>query len=220
MRKFSYLLILFLCISFISVKAQGTDYKDPKGFYFQPIYTVDVIASDFLNPQEDVYFFFLGLNMNGFHSFGTELGFYEGAKSYGLQLKYGHSLVGENLQQDGFINGEKYFNYFLNIGLLTNGRVIGTKTKSNFQLQLGYRGSLGYYYYSGEEYIKNDNYPDGKVKSSKNHAAGIEFGLNFKIGFRPSPQKAVLFILEPINLQINNVGVGAGASRIGISFQL
>ncbi len=220
MLKSYFLLIPLLFTSVISGKAQEAVYEDPKGIYFQPIYTVDVIASDFLEPDEDLYFLFLGLNMNGFHTFGTEMGYYKGAKSYGLQLKFGSSIVDENLEQDGFINGEKYFNYFLNIGLVSNGRVVGTKTKSNFQLQLGYRSSLGYYFYKGEEYIKNDDHPDGKVISSNHHAGGIEFGLNIKLGFRPSPQKAILFILEPVNLQVNNVGIGAGASRIGISFQL
>lgn len=212
--------VLFLFVSIFSAKAQDSDYVDPTGIYIQPIYSVDVIASNDLDPSNNYNFLFLGLNLNGFQSYGTEVGYYKGEKSYGVQLKYGQSVDHEKLRDYGNINGQKHYNYFLNVGLVANGRIVGTKTRSHFQFQLGFRGSLGYYFYSGEKYIKNDTHPNGKVKSINDHAGGIEFGPNLKIGFRPTNKKAILFVIEPFNLQLNTVGVGAGGSRIGISVQL
>jgi len=213
-------LSLFLFVSIFSAQAQDSNYIDPKGVYIQPIYSVDVITSNDLDPSNQSDFLFLGVNFNGFQSLGTEIGYYEGAKSYGIQLKYGQSVDHEDLQDYGNINGQKHYKYFLNIGLVANGRIIGTKTQSHFQFQLGYRGSLGYYFYSGEKYVKNENNPDGKIKTINDHAGGIEFGPNLKIGFRPSNTKAVLLVIEPVNLQLSTLGVGAGAARIGISVQL
>ncbi|HKJ32103.1 MAG TPA: hypothetical protein VKA34_09760 [Balneolales bacterium] len=69
---------------------------------------------------------------------------------------------------------------------MASGGIIGTKTKSNFQFRLAYRGALGFYYYQGKEFIKNDDHPDGSVISKREYVGGAELGLDLNIGFRPT----------------------------------
>ena len=161
----------------------------------------------------------LPLNTNGFLSLGSEIGYYRGARSYGLQLKYGMGLVDSDLSEDGFINGETVYHDMYQIGAVTSGRILGTKTRNTFQARLNYRTMLGFYYFKGERYYKEDRNSAGYAKDITNYAFGLELGLNVQLGFRPTSASAVLLTFEPFNIQLNSVGAGAGISRVGLMFQ-
>ncbi len=211
---FNFFILLFV-IS-LCAHSQEVTYKDPKGLYIQPFVTVEMLVSN--ETGNDSYRLFSELN--GFMTLGTEIGHYEGSRSYGIQLKYGYS-IDEREPDDSYIDGEKVYDDYFNIGLVANGRVIGTKTKNNFQAQIGYRAAIGYYYYRGSTYITDNEYVGEAVESisSNDHAGGIETGLNVKLGFRPTRGSAILLVLEPINLQLQTSGSGLGFIRYGLSVQ-
>jgi len=89
-KSFGSFLILFVFMP-LSTLAQDSSYVDPRGLYIQPLYTLEVMSSNAPNLND---YYLLGLfNLNAFKVWGAEIGYYKGATSYGLQIKYRTSII-------------------------------------------------------------------------------------------------------------------------------
>lgn len=200
--------------------AQDSSYVNPRGLYIQPIFTVEIMASNVPDKNEYDNILYLLPNFNGFKVIGTEIGYFKGAISYALQFKYGKSINHEDLKVDGTLSGEIYYDHYLNFGIMASERIIGTKTKSNFQFRFSYRGEAGLYFYRGQEYIEDKDYSNARVRDRSDKVIGAELGLDIKIGFRPTPSSAILLDIEPLNVQFNTIpGFTIGFIRSGLVFQ-
>ncbi|HYW95489.1 MAG TPA: hypothetical protein VE870_07885 [Bacteroidales bacterium] len=95
MKNFVLLFLLSMG-AVLQAQAQDSSYTEPRGLYFQPFYSVDIVAYN--NFKDESNFFFLFPQLTGFHTLGTDIGYYQGSRNYGLQFKYGFSISDYDLK--------------------------------------------------------------------------------------------------------------------------
>lgn len=209
-------LALFLILLIILTTSTKGLAQEQSGFYGGLGYSYEVMFTESrVTGPNQPFEYYLG----GFILYGAEFGKHFGKNNVGGFIAFGSNSNPLELDPDIDFDGDIDLLNTLTIGIIYRKQITKYKESNKVVFNFGYRSSLGFYQYTGDQLFVDEN-RNGRIEDFTLSIVGVESGLYLELGKTPNDSRSGFAVnIEPIYVRVTNDGFGIGATKLTASLK-